>query len=201
MITCRPLLSLLYHLFPSSFFSWNNFNYFLSSALHSRKDTFPCLKHVLQYSSLEVLCTTLFHTVYQYHTFSYPPSLLLPLLPFDRMQNMDEVKHIFTQLVKCVEHLHSKGVVHGDIKTLNLVRTGTIMCIYIYHAMSFLTSYSILSCPPLSSLLQTLSYFHLSLQFPLLHFSSTPSSVLLFPFLFSSPSSAFLIIPQGPNGS
>ena len=38
---------------------------------------------------------------------------------------MDEVKHIFTQLVKCVEHLHSKGVVHGDIKTLNLVRTGT----------------------------------------------------------------------------
>ena len=38
--------------------------------------------------------------------------------------NMDEVRHIFTQLVKCVEHLHSKGIVHGDIKTLNLVRAG-----------------------------------------------------------------------------
>jgi hypothetical protein len=61
--------------------------------------------------------------------FLYPPLTSCPTYPTPASsplysQNMDEVKHIFTQLVKCVEHLHSKGVVHGDIKTLNLVRTG-----------------------------------------------------------------------------
>ena len=38
-------------------------------------------------------------------------------------KNMEEVKHVFTQLVHCVEHMHEKGVLHGDIKTLNIVRT------------------------------------------------------------------------------
>ena len=37
---------------------------------------------------------------------------------------MEEVKHVFTQLAHCVEHMHEKGVLHGDLKTLNMVRTG-----------------------------------------------------------------------------
>ena len=48
---------------------------------------------------------------------------------------MDEVRHIFTQLVKCVEHLHSKGVVHGDIKTLNLVRAGKYRTALLYFTL------------------------------------------------------------------
>ena len=38
-------------------------------------------------------------------------------------KNMEEVQHVFTQLVHCVEHMHEKGVLHGDLKTLNIVRT------------------------------------------------------------------------------
>jgi len=38
-------------------------------------------------------------------------------------KNMEEVKHVFTQLVHCVDHMHEKGVLHGDLKTLNIVRT------------------------------------------------------------------------------
>jgi serine/threonine protein kinase len=34
----------------------------------------------------------------------------------------EEKKSIFIQLVKCVEHLHSKGIVHADIKPLNIIR-------------------------------------------------------------------------------
>lgn len=40
-------------------------------------------------------------------------------------RNMEEVKHVFVQLVKCVEHMHSKGVLHADLKTLNVVRINT----------------------------------------------------------------------------
>jgi serine/threonine protein kinase len=29
---------------------------------------------------------------------------------------MHEVRHVFTQLVRCVEHLHDRGTLHGDIK-------------------------------------------------------------------------------------
>lgn len=33
-----------------------------------------------------------------------------------------QVRHIFAQLVKCTENLHSVGRIHGDIKPLNIVR-------------------------------------------------------------------------------
>ena len=38
-------------------------------------------------------------------------------------KNMEEVRHVFVQLVHCVEHMHQKGVLHADLKTLNIVRT------------------------------------------------------------------------------
>ena len=38
-------------------------------------------------------------------------------------RNQDEIRHVFTQLVRCVEHLHSKDLIHGDIKPLNFLRT------------------------------------------------------------------------------
>jgi serine/threonine protein kinase len=38
--------------------------------------------------------------------------------------NMDEVAHVFSQIVKCVEHMHSFGLIHGDLKPLNIVRVG-----------------------------------------------------------------------------
>ena len=31
-------------------------------------------------------------------------------------KNFDEVRHVFGHLVRCVDHLHSKGVIHGDLK-------------------------------------------------------------------------------------
>ena len=37
-------------------------------------------------------------------------------------QNMEEVRHVFVQLVHCIEHMHSKGVLHADLKPLNIVR-------------------------------------------------------------------------------
>eukprot|EP01034_Spumella_vulgaris_P026156 gene26156-32691_t len=43
---------------------------------------------------------------------------------FTAQSELTEVKHVFTQLVQCVSHMHSKGVLHGDLKTLNIVRTG-----------------------------------------------------------------------------
>ena len=39
-------------------------------------------------------------------------------------QNMEEVRHVFVQLLRCVEHMHRKGVIHADLKPLNIVRTG-----------------------------------------------------------------------------
>ena len=38
-------------------------------------------------------------------------------------KNMEEVRHVFAQLIRCVEHMHEKGVLHADLKTLNIVRT------------------------------------------------------------------------------
>ena len=38
-------------------------------------------------------------------------------------KNMEEVRHVFVQLVHCIEHMHEKGVLHADLKTLNIVRT------------------------------------------------------------------------------
>ena len=31
-------------------------------------------------------------------------------------KNKEEVRHMFVQLVRCVEHMHSKGMIHGDLK-------------------------------------------------------------------------------------
>ena len=39
-------------------------------------------------------------------------------------KSMEEVRHAFVQLVHCVEHMHEKGVLHADLKPLNVVRTG-----------------------------------------------------------------------------
>ena len=38
-------------------------------------------------------------------------------------KSMEEVRHVFVQLVHCVEHMHEKGVLHADLKPLNIVRT------------------------------------------------------------------------------
>jgi len=35
---------------------------------------------------------------------------------------LEEVRHVFKQLVSAVDHMHQKGILHGDIKTLNIVR-------------------------------------------------------------------------------
>ena len=37
---------------------------------------------------------------------------------------MREVRHTFTQLVHSIEHMHRKGVVHSDLKPMNIMRTG-----------------------------------------------------------------------------
>ena len=42
-------------------------------------------------------------------------------------KNMEEVRHVFVQLVHCVEHMHEKGVLHADLKTLNIVRNGSLL--------------------------------------------------------------------------
>jgi serine/threonine protein kinase len=31
-------------------------------------------------------------------------------------KNPEEIRHVFSQLVHCVAHLHDKGVLHGDLK-------------------------------------------------------------------------------------
>ena len=38
--------------------------------------------------------------------------------------DMDLVRHVFNQLVRCVVCVHSKGLLHGDVKPLNIVRMG-----------------------------------------------------------------------------
>ena len=37
---------------------------------------------------------------------------------------MAEIRHVFTQLVHCVQHMHQKHVLHSDLKPLNVVRVG-----------------------------------------------------------------------------
>ena len=41
---------------------------------------------------------------------------------FTGKEDLDEVRIIFKKLVECVDHMHSKGVLHGDLKPLNIVR-------------------------------------------------------------------------------
>lgn len=45
------------------------------------------------------------------------------------MLNDCQVVHIFSQLVEAVEHVHSKGLLHGDLKPLNFVRIDGRWCI------------------------------------------------------------------------
>ena len=38
-----------------------------------------------------------------------------------------EVRHMFVQLVRCVEHMHGKGMIHGDLKvTTHTLSTHTL---------------------------------------------------------------------------
>ena len=37
---------------------------------------------------------------------------------------MEEVKNVFTQLTRCVQYMHGPGVLHADLKPLNIVRVG-----------------------------------------------------------------------------
>jgi serine/threonine protein kinase len=39
-------------------------------------------------------------------------------------RDMEEVRYVYKQLLRAVEHMHEKGVLHADIKTLNIVRVG-----------------------------------------------------------------------------
>lgn len=112
--------------------------------------------------------------------------------------NMDEVRFIFKQLVNCVAHLHSKGLIHGDIKPLNLVRQGSTWKLIDLDASSRIGSSQISSksstayAPPEALayfeglLLGDLSTLDLSLSLPLpMPLPSSPSP--------SSPSPSFLI--------
>lgn len=38
-------------------------------------------------------------------------------------EKWDEIRMVIIQLIRCVEHLHSKGILHADLKPLNLVRS------------------------------------------------------------------------------
>lgn len=37
-------------------------------------------------------------------------------------RDISEVRHVFLQLCRCVQHLHDRGILHGDLKPLNAVR-------------------------------------------------------------------------------
>jgi serine/threonine protein kinase/ankyrin repeat protein len=41
---------------------------------------------------------------------------------FASKDNLDYVRNVFSKIVECVEHLHIKGVLHGDLKPLNIVK-------------------------------------------------------------------------------
>ena len=36
--------------------------------------------------------------------------------------NFEEIRHVFSQLVRCTAHMHQRGIIHADIKPLNVVR-------------------------------------------------------------------------------
>ena len=38
-------------------------------------------------------------------------------------KNMSEVRHVFIHLVTCVQYMHGKGVLHADLKTMNIIRS------------------------------------------------------------------------------
>ena len=44
-------------------------------------------------------------------------------------RNMDTVRYITKQLIACLEHMHSKGVLHADIKPLNIMRIQADWCV------------------------------------------------------------------------
>ena len=39
-------------------------------------------------------------------------------------RDWDQIKAIAAQIIRCIGHIHSKGIIHGDIKPLNIVRIG-----------------------------------------------------------------------------
>ena len=34
-----------------------------------------------------------------------------------------QIKFIFKQIINCIQHLHNNGIIHGDLKPLNIMRT------------------------------------------------------------------------------
>ena len=38
-------------------------------------------------------------------------------------KNMGDVRHVFIHLVTCVQYMHDKGVLHADLKTMNIIRS------------------------------------------------------------------------------
>jgi serine/threonine protein kinase len=41
---------------------------------------------------------------------------------FAGQKDLDYVRNIFSKIIDCVEHLHNSGLIHGDLKPLNLVK-------------------------------------------------------------------------------
>ena len=41
-------------------------------------------------------------------------------------RNISGIRKIFSQLVRCVQHVHSRGMIHGDVTPHNIVRTGSV---------------------------------------------------------------------------
>ena len=59
-------------------------------------------------------------------------------------RDMDEVRHVFRQLVNCVAHMHSKGMLHGHLKPSNIVRCARTLRWTLTH--DTLSSHRTLSC-------------------------------------------------------
>lgn len=37
-----------------------------------------------------------------------------------------DVRQLFLEIVRCVQHLHGVGLIHGDLKPLNIVRDPSV---------------------------------------------------------------------------
>ena len=71
--------------------------------------------------------------LHKYQLEEYPYCLVMPagsrnlndIINSERVTgNIDKVRFIALQIGQCLEHMHSKAVIHGDIKTKNILRMG-----------------------------------------------------------------------------